>query len=46
MAGLTGKTIAATFESLLKVGGASDADNVNITSSLVDVCDGLNNVSP
>ena len=28
MAGLTGKTIASTYESILKVGGASDADNV------------------
>ena len=43
MAGLTGKTIAATYESLLKV---STSDNANLVADTQkDIVDGLDNVS-
>ena len=43
MAGLTGKTIAATYESLLKV---STTDNANLVADTQkDIVDGLDNVS-
>ena len=42
MAGLTGKTIAATYHSILKV---STSDNQNFTDTLADIVDGEDTVS-
>ena len=42
MAGLTGKTIAATYHSILKV---STSDNQNLTDTLADIVDGEDTVS-
>ena len=46
MGTLLNKTIASTYESLLKVGQGSDADNINITGTLTTIADGLDNATP
>ena len=43
MAGLTGKTIASTYESILKV-STTDNDNL-VADTQKDIVDGLDNVS-
>ena len=42
MAGLTGKTIAATYHSILKV---STSDNQNLDTTLRDIVDGEDTAS-